>query len=105
MHYRVIHTDRRHNWHRHFRYIIEFVPNYPGSGVLDFDRALKWFNRTWGWSTDVDLAMRVKESADMVELGQRINPHWAYSGQYRKYRIYVQGDQELAMFQLVHSGR
>jgi hypothetical protein len=48
--------------------------------------------------------MRVKECADMVELGQQINPHWAYSGQYRKYRIYVQGDQELTMFQLVHSG-
>lgn len=32
-----------------------------------------------------------------------INLHWAYSVEYRDYRIYLKGDKELAFFQLVHA--
>jgi hypothetical protein len=41
---------------------------------------------------------------DIAVQDEDINQHWAYSVAYKDYRIYLKGDQELAFFQLAHSG-
>jgi hypothetical protein len=83
--------------------MIEFSKqHWVGTGVLDFDRARRWFATTWGWSQDVktqDIISHViaKRTPEVV-LPDDLNPHWAYSVEYNAYRIYVAGDQELEWF-------
>jgi hypothetical protein len=57
MNYTVTRLDRRYAYWEEFNYMIEFHKNREwgmGTGVLDFDRARKWFNETYGWSQEVD---------------------------------------------------
>ena len=75
--------------------------SWKGTGVLDFDRARRWMNRTWGWSQDVDTRNAIEHSHIALQEGD-INSHWAYSAVYKDYRIYLKGDEELAFFQLAH---
>jgi hypothetical protein len=117
MEYTITKLDNRYANRNLFAYMIEFgrQKSRPYStGVLEFHRALQWFNRTWGFSVAVDLQQDlVREMVNDVlrnrsepAQGQDnpLNSHWAYSSQYRNFRIYVRGDEELAMFQLVHAG-
>lgn len=77
---------------------------WHGTGVLDFDRARRWMNRTWGWTQDVNTRKELMNQAIRIDiLLDDINPHWSYSVKYRDYRIYLLGDQELAFFQLAHA--
>jgi hypothetical protein len=104
MKYQVTDMDRRHSHHASFNYMLEFSKSvWHGTGVLDFDRARRWMNQTWGWSQDVETRIAIKRSNAVLQDGD-INLHWAYSAVYKDYRIYLAGDKELAFFQLAHSG-
>ena len=104
MKYQVTDMDRRFSHSASFNYMLRFSkPTWQGTGVLDFDRARRWMNRTWGWSQEVDYRSAIKRSNTVLQDGD-INLHWAYSAVYKDYRIYLKGDQELAFFQLAHSG-
>ena len=101
MKYKVTKMDRRYTRHG-YQYLIEFSKvTHFGTGVLDFDRARRWMNNTWGWSQDVDTRGAIKDSNIVLQEGD-INQHWAYSAVYKDYRIYLKGDEELAFFQLAH---
>ena len=108
MHYEVTKLDKRHSWHAQFEYMLEFSKStWKGTGVLDFDRARRWMNKTWGWSQDVEtrlaLLNRKRELRNTVVKDEDINLHWSYSVQYNDYRIYLFSEKELAFFQLVHA--
>ena len=97
--------DRRHSHRNVFRYVIRFEKHHFGTGVLDFDRARRWFTATYGWSQDVELQAEMhKNRRHHKEAYQPddINPHWAFLSKYDDYRIYVATDQELAFFILSH---
>jgi hypothetical protein len=113
MRYKTTKLDGRHANRDLYQYVIEFGKyNYPSyqTGVLDFHKALQWFNRTWGFSVAVDLQQQLVKDALMATLSgaaheyDELNLHWAYSSQYRDFRIYVRGEEELALFELVHAG-
>ena len=100
--------DHRFSYKGSFDYMLEFSKNTRvGTGVLDFDRARRWMNKTWGWSQDVATRSALIQSqhfspgSEVQE--EDINQHWAYSVEYRDYRIYLKSDKELAFFQLVHA--
>ena len=75
--------------------------------MLDFDRARRWMNKTWGWSQEVttrqELVNRQANPANSSVQEEDINRHWSYSVEYKQYRIYLKSDKELAFFQLVHA--
>jgi hypothetical protein len=107
MHYEVTKLDRRHSWCAQFAYMLEFSKStWVGTGVLDFDRARRWMNQTWGWSQDVEtraaLKRRQVDPNNTAVQEEDINRHWAYSVQYNDYRIYLAGEKELGWFQLAH---
>ena len=107
MRYEVTKLDRRHSWCAQFAYMLEFSKStWKGTGVLDFDRARRWMNNTWGWSQDVEtrsaLLRRMMDPANHSVEHEDINLHWAYSVQYNDYRIYLVSDKELSWFQLSH---
>ena len=108
MKYEIVKLNGRNSWSKIYRYTIEFSKGTYSSGVLEFDRARRWFNRTYGWSTDVKTQNEIAEQLnDMVPSSHQpedLNLHWAYSTEYRNYRIYVASDKELMFFELVHSG-
>jgi hypothetical protein len=104
MYYEIIKLDRRHNWHHLYSCYIKFSRDHvltPGTGVLEFDRARRWFNRTYGWSQDVQTQNDIRIGGGNQE---DLNQLWAYSTQYRNYRIYVASDKELMFFELAHAG-
>ena len=107
MRYQITRLDRRHSYHSQFEYVLEFSKStWAGTGVIDFDRSRRWMNRTWGWSQDVDtrqaLISRLENSDNTVVQAEDINPHWAYSVEYRDYRIYLAREAELNWFVLSH---
>jgi hypothetical protein len=88
--------------------MLEFSKStWSGTGVLDFDRARRWMNKTWGWTQDVDtraaLITRLADPANHSVEEQDVNRHWSYSVEYKQYRIYLKNDKELAFFQLAHA--
>ncbi len=101
MKYQITRLDKRFANYDHFKYMIEFSKStWKGTGVLDFDRARRWMNQTWGWSQDIATRSALTNRTDVQD--EDINRHWAYSVQYRDYRIYLSGDKELSWFQLSH---
>jgi len=102
MKYQVTNLDQRFSHSASFNYMLRFgKPSWEGTGVLDFDRARRWMNRTYGWSQEVDTRSAIKHSDIVLQDGD-INLHWAYSTVYKDYRIYLKGNEELAFFQLAH---
>ena len=107
MRYQVTRLDHRFSHKGSFDYMIEFSKStWQGTGVLDFDRARRWMNQTWGWSQDVETRAALKrrqiDPANTEVQQEDINRHWAYSVQYNDYRIYLAGEKELSWFQLSH---
>jgi len=110
MHYQVTRLDRRHSHHERFAYMIEFskrmqwgqpgtgIPTF-GTGALDFDRARRWFNETYGWSQEADLQPKIDKDARHLQQAPESNTHWAYHTEYRDFRIYA-NEPEVAWFQL-----
>ena len=109
MKYQVTKLDHRYSHRGSFAYVLEFSKNtWPGTGVLDFDRARRWMNRTWDWGQDVETRTAIKRckmlNPDVAIQDADINQHWAYSVAYKDYRIYLASEKELTFFQLAHSG-
>jgi hypothetical protein len=107
MNYNIVKLNGRNSWSKIYRYTIEFPKGAYSSGVLEFDRARRWFNRTYGWSTDVKTQNLIAEQLnDQVPpwTTEDLNLQWAYSTEYRNYRIYVASDKELMFFELAHAG-
>ena len=109
MNYEITKLDRRHAWYGQFAYMIEFKKaqawnTNTSTGVLEFDRARRWFNEKFGWSQDVETRSKIGAvRAQLKEDYTRdFNLYWAYSIKYDEYRIYVQSDQELNWFVLSH---
>jgi hypothetical protein len=108
MKYEIVKLNGRNSWSKIYRYTIEFPKGDYSSGVLEFDRARRWFNRTYGWSTDVktqnEIAEQLNDQVPSSHQSDDLNLQWAYSTEYRNYRIYVASDKELMFFELAHSG-
>ena len=109
MKYQVTQLDRRYSHSSSFGYVLEFSKNTrAGTGVLDFDRARRWMNRTYGWSQDVEIQSAIKwlgsVRTDVTVQVEDMNRYWAYSVAYKDYRIYLASEKELTFFQLAHSG-
>jgi hypothetical protein len=108
MNYEIVKLNGRNSWSKIYRYTIEFPKGDYSSGVLEFDRARRWFNRTYGWSTDVktqnEIAFQLNDRIPESHQPDDLNLLWAYSTEYRNYRIYVSSDKELMFFELAHSG-
>ena len=108
MNYEIVKLNGRNSWSKIYRYTIEFTKGDYSSGVLEFDRARRWFNRTYGWSTDVktqdEIACQLNDQVPESHQSDDLNLLWAYSTEYRNYRIYVSSDKELMFFELAHSG-
>ncbi len=107
MRYQVTRLDRRHSYSHQFEYVLEFSKStWSGTGVIDFDRSRRWMNTTWGWSQDVNtrnqLIGRIEDPDNHTVQTDDINPYWAYSVEYRDYRIYLAGEAELNWFVLSH---
>jgi len=111
MYYKIVELDGRHSWRHLYGYYISFSRDHslaPGTGVLEFDRARRWFNRTYGWSQDVktqnEIADQMNDTVPSSHQPEDLNLLWAYSTEYRNYRIYVASDKELMFFELAHAG-
>ena len=108
MKYKIVKLDGRHSYSKIYRYSIEFPKGTYSSGVLEFDRARRWFNRTYGWSQDVktqdEIAEQLNRRVPESHKSDDLNLLWAYSTEYRNYRIYVASDKELMFFELAHAG-
>jgi hypothetical protein len=101
MQYQITRLDKRHSHHQRFAYMIEFSKRQyaSGTGALDFDRARRWFNETYGWSQEADLQTKIDKDARHFNQPAEINTHWAYHAEYRNFRIYA-NEAETAWFQL-----
>jgi hypothetical protein len=83
----------------------EYLPNgrlvsrTAGTGALDFDRARRWFNETYGWSQEADLQNTIDIISQFFSHPTESNPHWAYHAEYKNWRIYT-NEPEAAWFQL-----
>lgn len=105
MHYKVKKLDNRHSWRNHFDCMLEFSRSPRGTGVLDFDRARRWFVDTYGWSQDCETRASLRQllrNQPRVMEANEVNPVWAYSIQYGEYRIYVATEKELTWFLMSH---
>ena len=105
MHYKTTKMDGRYN-QRDYKYLIEFSKHKTyGTGVLDFDRARRWFNDQFGWSQDIEtrdnMLTNQLYNRDSYE-DNDINPVWAYAVKYGDYRIYVDSEKTLSWFVLCH---
>jgi hypothetical protein len=85
-------------------------------GPVEFNNAIKWFFKTYGWSAEVRQyeeiyswsvrtlpLMSVKGGwVNRVpkDLPNDCNPSWSWTNGYDDLRIYVKDDPELAFFQL-----
>ena len=108
MQYEVVKLDRRYANYGSFRYMLEFSKStWQGTGVLDFDHARRWMNQTWGWTQDIEtrqaLIQRLADAGNHSVKEEDINRHWAYSVEYKQYRIYLKNDKELGWFLLAHA--
>jgi hypothetical protein len=101
MQYHITRLDKRHSHHQRFTYMIEFSKWRwaTGTGALDFDRARRWFNETYGWSQEADLQNKIDNDARNLFQPEEANTHWAYHAEYRNWRIYA-NEPEVAWFQL-----
>ena len=105
MRYKITKMDGRYS-HYGYTHLLEFSRSTQhGTGVLDFDRARRWFNSTFGWSQDVETRARLFENRlyhKEAYTPDDINPVWAYAVKYGDYRIYIKDEQTLSWFVLAH---
>ena len=92
--------------HYGYIYLLQFSKDIGrGTGVLDFDRARRWFNASFGWSQDVETRSQMQRNQLRHQNAYNqddINPVWAYGVKYGDYRIYVDNEKTLNWFVLAH---
>jgi len=105
MNYKITKMDGRYS-HYGYTHLLEFSRSVQhGTGVLDFDRARRWFNTTFGWSQDVETRAKLFENRlynKEAYAPDDINRVWAYAVKYGDYRIYINDEQTLGWFVLAH---
>ena len=115
--YTIKQMDGRFSYREWFSIYISFSGTmFRQQGPWYFAQAQKWFVRTYGWSAEI------KQYAEMhrwlgvqgqmthfpnyrplaldAGIEEVCNPHWSWSNQYNDLRIYLQGDKELAFWEL-----
>lgn len=107
MKYKIVKLDGRYAHRSRFTHLLEFYKGSPnfGTGVLDYDRACRWFNTAFGWAQDVEVqvAMQVNRRANrQAYTDDDFNEHWAHCSKYDSYRIYVKSAKELEWFLLAN---
>ena len=105
MKYKVVKLDARYSHNTAYQYMLEFSKgHWRGTGVLNFDRARRWFTTNYGWGQDVEIRSELIRSkqhhAEEFE-DDDINSTWSFSAR-NDYRIYVATDKELSWFLLSH---
>jgi len=114
--YELHRLDGRHSHNDRFQYYLGFSSSMANrSGPLYYNDAMTWAIRTWGWSAEIHQMRRILSwTTTMVALNQiatgiltqepdYCNPHWSWTNTIGSdLRIYLQGDAELAWFQLAH---
>ena len=106
MKYKIIKLDGRYSHRHRFSHMLEFYKGTSArSGVLDYDRACRWFNDHFGWSADVEVQHEMllhRKYNPQLHSNNDLNEHWATSSKYNDYRIYVQSAKELEWFLLAN---
>ena len=105
MKYKIIKLDRRYTHRDNYSHLIEFYKGRFGTGVLDYDRACRWFAANFGWSQEVEVQveMRVnRQHHPLAYADQDYNDSWCYCSKYDTYRIYVKSAKELEWFLLAN---
>ena len=109
MQYKITKLDARYSFKDKYTYLIEFsqLSWGNGTGVLDFDRSRRWFNQAFGWSQEVviqkDIQLIKLDPSRTEHVNDNdVNTNWAYSTEYRDYRIYVKDSSVLNWFVLSH---
>ena len=89
MNYRVTKLDRRHNGYNFYKYSISpnTVDQIKGGELLI--KVRNWLWSTYGPSAEIGLTQR--------------GSIWAWDTEFGHRRIYIKGDEELAMFKLKFS--
>ena len=114
--YQLHRLDGRHSHNDRFRYYLGFAASMANrSGPLYFNDAMAWCIKNYGWSAEVNLTRRIQSwTTTMIAMNQittsitipepdYCNPHWSWTNIIgNDLRIYLQGDEELAWFQLAH---
>jgi len=84
-------------------------------GPVNFNRALKWFIDTYGYSAEVRHYSEIKKYyrsmkqfgispavPDSVDDNVFCNPLWSWTLGYNDLRVYVANEREVVFFQLAH---
>ena len=118
--YRLHHLDGRHSHRDRFQYYLSFPASMTQrSGPWCFNQAMAWCIQTWGWSAEVNQTAKIlswtvgmnqfRSHLPQLALGifseapECCNPSWSWSNHLGgDLRIYLQGDAELAFFQLAY---
>ena len=117
MKYQIHKLDGRYSYNRWFKYYIGFSNRMSNSqGPIEFNNAMKWFFKTYGWSAEVrqyeeiySWSVRTLPLISVKggwlnrvpkDLPDDCNPSWSWTNGYNDLRIYVKDDPELAFFQL-----
>lgn len=119
MKYTIQKLDGRFSYNRDFKYYIGFNTRMSNNqGPLQFTRAIKWFNETYGWSAEIrhwnDIRQWYLTSVPMMSvkggwvrradttLPEECNINWSWANSYDDLRIYIASEKELAFFQLAN---
>lgn len=111
--YEIKQLDKRHTYHYLFDYYIGFDSRMSiNFGPANFNRALKWFIETYGYSAEVgqyasilqyyrDLKLYSPKVAEKTG-NHYCNSLWSWSLGYNDLRIYTASEKEVSFFQLAH---
>ena len=106
MKYKIVKLDGRYAHRNRFSHMLEFYKGVTAySGVLDYDRACRWFNNHFGWAADVEVqsTMRIhRRDNRQAYTDDDCNESWAHCSKYDSYRIYVKSVKELEWFLLAN---
>jgi hypothetical protein len=114
MKYKIQKLEKRHSYHGLFQYYIGFSKSmWQDKGPLHFSRCQLWFIKTYGWSAEVPIYVKINTWCDInqtvmfgvnsksskKETDELSNPHWSWTnGIGDQSRIYVASEAELAFF-------
>ena len=92
-------TDKRHNGHDRYKFYVDIKSNnWNENAILEFYKLRIWCWETWGPSREVDQWDRGLKQPDQ-DPGDK-NPHWSWINDQYRYRLYLGGIDDAALFQL-----